>query len=967
MMEAMIMAELVFILLCVGAVIALAMWRAPVWAWAAFVAVVTLLIQTGYAFGPMGGISFTKLLAWLPAIALAVLAYRPIRRQYVITPAFRMVKKILPPVSATEREALEAGTIGFDAEIFSGEPDWENLRAVRPLSLTQEERAFLDGPAEELCRMANDWQVRAEQREVPQEIWDFVKRHGFLGMLISKEHGGLGFSPQAQSLVLGKIASRCPDVSIIVMVPNSLGPGELIEKFGTDEQKHHFLPRLAKGLDVPCFALTGPFAGSDAASMRDIGTVVRGTHNGKETLGIRLSWDKRYITLAPNATLLGMAFRLFDPEKLLGKGDDLGITLALVPTDHEGVQIGRRHLPCGNAFPNGPTWGENVFIPIDWIIGGPERAGQGWRMLMSCLAAGRAISLPASSTAAAKSMLRSTSAYARIRKQFGIAIGRMEGIEEPLARMVEAAYILESGRAVTASMVSSGAKPSVISALMKYKSTEWARQAINDAMDIHGGKAICDGPSNYIQAAYQSIPVSITVEGANILTRTLMVIAQGALRSHPWLMKEIEAAQHWDEEAGLNAFEQAFEGHVAFAVANFFGAFFHNITGGLLGRAPSVRHAGYWYRQAYRASRNFALVTDMSVALLGGGLKTRQRITGRLADALAEVYLVACMLKRFEDDGSPQEDRVILNLCARNALTRFYRSIGEVLDNFPNPAVGLLMRLAVFPVGNHWSFAPDRQAKAVARLVLEPGAVRDRLTREIFVTHDPNDATGVLEAAMVKVIASEDADRKIERAVREGKIKRFLGNDWLTDAASKGIVTQDEANLLRETEALVNKVIAVDHFDADEITGRSAMGHNSRPAGAFDKPPHATPQPVAQSAALQPAPAPRPVEAPAPRPVEAPVQESAPTLVPPAVPSALQPDPQPVIPAPEPAAAPQSEPAPRASIADGTPIRPASPAPVPAAPEAKPSSGPGQEPEQSGEQPSDQPAHRPGNGLHPAE
>jgi acyl-CoA dehydrogenase len=653
-MEVMAMAESVFfIVLALSAVIALAMWRAPLWAWAVLVGLITLAIQTGLAFGPMGGFTFTKVLGWLPTIALGVLAYRPIRRQYVITPAFRMVKKILPPVSATEREALDAGTIGFDAEIFGGEPDWEKLRAVRPLTLTPEERAFLDGPVEQLCRMADDWQIRAKHREVPQEIWDFVKRQGFLGMLISKEHGGLGFSAQAQSLILGKIASRSPDVAIIVMVPNSLGPGELIEKFGTDQQKHHYLPRLARGEEVPCFALTGPFAGSDAASMRDIGTVVRGRHNGSETIGIRLNWDKRYITLAPNATLLGMAFRLFDPEKLLGKTEDLGITLALVPTDHPGVQIGRRHLPGGNAFPNGPTWGENVFIPLDWIIGGPERAGQGWRMLMSCLAAGRAISLPASATAATKSMLRTTSAYARIRKQFGISIGRMEGIEEPLARLVEAAYILESGRAVTASMVAGGAKPSVISALMKYKSTEWARQAVNDAMDIHGGKAICDGPSNYIQAAYQSLPVSITVEGANILTRSLMVIAQGALRSHPWLMKEIEAAQHWDEEQGLNAFEEAFEGHVAFATANFFGAFFHNVTFGLFGRAPSVRHAGHWYRQAYRASRNFALVTDMSVALLGGGLKTRQRITGRLADALAEVYLVACMLKRFEDDGTP--------------------------------------------------------------------------------------------------------------------------------------------------------------------------------------------------------------------------------------------------------------------------------------------------------------------------
>ncbi len=873
------MSELVFILLALGAVIALAMWRAPLWAWAVLLALITLAIQTGLAFGPMGGFTFTKVLGWLPAIALAVIAYRPIRRQYVITPSYRMVKKVLPPVSATEREALEAGTVGFDAELFSGEPDWEKLRAVRPLTLTNEERAFLDGPVEELCRMTDDWQIRSERREVPEEIWEFIKRHGFLGMLISKDHGGLGFSAQAQSLILGKIASRSPDVAVVVMVPNSLGPGELIEKFGTPTQKEHYLPRLARGEEVPCFALTGPFAGSDAASMRDIGVVTRGQHNGGETLGIRLNWDKRYITLAPNATLLGLAFRLFDPDNLLGKSEDLGITLALVPADHPGVQIGQRHLPGGNAFPNGPTWGENVFIPLEWIIGGPDRVGQGWRMLMSCLAAGRAISLPASATAAAKSMLRNTSAYARIRKQFGISIGKMEGIEEPLARLVEAAYILKSGRAVTASMVAGGAKPSVISALMKYKSTEWARQAVNDAMDIHGGKAICDGPSNYIQAAYQSLPVSITVEGANILTRTLMVIAQGALRSHPWLMKEVEAAQNADQEEGLSAFESAFEGHVAFAVANFFGAFFHNITFGLFGRAPSVRHAGHWYRQAYRASRNFALVTDMSVALLGGGLKTKQRITGRLADALAELYLLCCMLKRFEDDGTPDSDRPILGLAAQNALTRFYGSISEVLDNFPNPLAGALMRLVIFPVGNHWRKISDSRSKTVARLVLEPGDVRDRLTREIFVTHDPKDATGVLEAALVKVVEAEEADRKIERAVRDGKIRRFLGNDWLHDAQAKGVITMDEEALLRQTDELVARVIAVDHFDPDEITGRSAIGHNSRPAQAFDQPPHLTTPPAAAATlASTPQPMPQPSK---PAPDDEAVEPSTPTLVPP--------------------------------------------------------------------------------------
>ena len=420
--------------------------------------------------------------------------------------------------------------------------------------------------------LIDDWQIRHATREIPEEIWEFVKKHGFLGMLISKEHGGLGFSAQAQSLILGKIASRSPDVVTIVMVPNSLGPGELIEKYGTDDQKQHYLPRLARGDEVPCFSLTGPTSGSDAATMRDIGTVVKGQHDGRETLGVRLSWDKRYITLGPKATLVGLAFRLFDPENLLGKGEDVGITVAMIPANHPGVNIGRRHLPSGAAFPNGPNWGTDVFIPIDWVIGGEKMAGQGWRMLMECLAAGRAISLPSSATAGAKAMLRVTSAYARIRRQFGLPVGRMEGIEEPLARIVETAYVNEAARGVTASMVSRGEKPSVISALMKYQTTERLRRAVNDAMDIHGGRAICDGPTNYLQSAYEMVPVGITVEGANILTRTLITFAQGALRSHPYLYQRDPIRPGPGRRARLrHSSRTPSSSHIAHSVSNMAG------------------------------------------------------------------------------------------------------------------------------------------------------------------------------------------------------------------------------------------------------------------------------------------------------------------------------------------------------------------------------------------------------------
>ena len=439
------MAEVVFLVLCVAGAVALAMHRVPLWAWAAALAGATLIWQTGLLHGELEEPAFTLLglLAWVPVAVLAGLSIGPVRRAALIEPAFRNIKALLPKVSATEQEALDAGTIGFDAELFSGTPDWQKLRDVPPITLSEEEKAFLDGPTSELCRTVDDWAIRHNLKEIPAEIWSFIKQHGFLGMLISKEHGGLGFSPQAQSLVLGRIASRSPDVATLVMVPNSLGPGELIEKYGTPEQKEHYLPRLAKGIEIPCFALTGPTSGSDAATMRDVGYVSKGRHAGKEVIGIKASWEKRYITLAPQATLIGLALRLIDPDNLMGRGEELGITVVLVPADHPGVEIGRRHLPSGAAFPNGPIWGRDVFIPIEWVIGGEKLVGQGWRMLMECLAAGRSISLPSSAAAGAKSLLRNTSAYARIRKQFDLAIGKMEGLQEPLARLVENAYVIE--------------------------------------------------------------------------------------------------------------------------------------------------------------------------------------------------------------------------------------------------------------------------------------------------------------------------------------------------------------------------------------------------------------------------------------------------------------------------------------------------------------------------------------------
>ncbi|MEX1059571.1 MAG: acyl-CoA dehydrogenase, partial [Methyloceanibacter sp.] len=581
--------------------------------------------------------------------------------------------------------------------------------------------------------------------------------------------------------------------------------------------------RLARGEEIPCFALTGPFSGSDAAAMRDVGVVTRGQHEGKETVGIRLTWDKRYITLAPKATLLGLAFRLFDPDNHLGRGEDVGITLALIPTDHPGVEIGRRHLPAGAAFPNGPTRGRDVFVPLDWIIGGRERAGQGWRMLMSCLAAGRSISLPATSAAAAKSMLRTSTAYARIRKQFNLPIGFMEGVEEPLARMIEAAYELEAARAVTASMVSAGEKPAVISALLKYVSTERMRQSVNDALDIHGGRGICDGPSNYIQGAYQMVPVGITVEGANILTRTLITFAQGALRSHPYLFTEIEALQDADRERGTELFARTFDDHVAFTVSNAAGALFHNLTFGVFASAPpNAGDTRRWWRELARASRSFALVADLTVALLGGGLKVKQKITGRMADALSELYLLSAILKRYDDDGRPKEDLKLVDYCAQNCLYRFDQALLGTLRNFPVRWAAWLMAPLVFPLGARRRPASDKDGKDIVRAALEPGAFRDRLTRDIFVSDDPGDRVGLLDYTLAKVVACEEADKKLERAIRKGEVKRFHDNDWIAEAEAKGVLTETEARALAELRDLVARVIAVDDFAAGELARSEA-------------------------------------------------------------------------------------------------------------------------------------------------
>jgi acyl-CoA dehydrogenase len=814
---------LVVVLIGIAGFLTLAMRRAPLWQWAVLALVVGLLsrVVTTPEFA-IDLISWGTLVALIPAIVLGLLCVTPVRRAVITGPAYNLVKSILPRVSRTEQEALDAGTVGWDAELFSGKPRWDKLLDIRKATLTAEEQAFLDGPVNTVCAMIDDWDTRHNRADLSPEVWAFLKEKGFLGMLIGKEHGGLGFSAQAQSQVVSKVASRSVAAGITVMVPNSLGPGELLEKYGTPEQKAKYLHRLAKGIDVPCFALTGPHAGSDAAGMRDVGVVTHELVNGKKTLGVRLSWDKRYITLAPVATLVGLAFHLHDPDHLLGETEHVGITLALVPANYPGVEIGRRHYPARSAFMNGPIRGKNVFIPMDMLIGGTAYAGQGWRMLMECLSTGRAISLPAIGTVSIKHALRVTSAYARIRRQFGIAVGIMEGVADPLSRMVRSAYTFEAARGLTASMVDEGQKPAVISALLKYRTTDAMRDRVNDALDIHGGRAVQDGPSNYLFSGYMTTPVAITVEGANILTRTLITFAQGALRAHPYLYTEIEAVQNADKRAGVVAFDAAFGGHISFMLRNMVGSFLHALSFGRFASSPgsTAPEMAKWYRQLARYSQSFALVGDWTVAFLGGDLKRKQRLSGRMADILSDLYLLSAVLRRYEDEGRIAEDRPLVDAIARDHLYAIEQGFAGVFQNFPNPVLRWVMRFLVFPLGRHRKPASDRETYRFARAVLRPGAFRDRLTMGTYVSMDPKDVTGVLEDAMIKVTKAEDIEAKFVRAVKKGIVERRLDRDAITDAVTAGVIDEAEAATLRLADLATDRVIKVDDFEFDELAAK---------------------------------------------------------------------------------------------------------------------------------------------------
>jgi len=791
----------------------LAFFRAPIFVWTAAAAV---LVASWATVLGLTATANAGLAAGFLGVAL-VLNLPVLRRRLLSDPILAMFRRILPDMSQTEKEAIDAGTVWWDADLFSGRPDWERLLATPAPKLNGEEQAFVDGPVEEACAMADEWEITHERYDLPPHLWQFLKDKGFFGMIIPKKYGGLGFSALAHSEVVTKLSSRCNALAVTVMVPNSLGPAELLLHYGTEDQKNHYLPRLAKGLEIPCFALTSPEAGSDAASIPDYGVICKGTWQGKEVLGMRLTWDKRYITLGPVATLLGLAFRLYDPEHLLGDREDLGITCALIPTSTPGVQIGRRHLPLNGAFQNGPNWGKDVFVPLDWIIGGREYAGKGWMMLMNCLAAGRSISLPASSAGGAKALARVTGAYARVRSQFRTPIGKLEGVEEALGRIAANAYQMEAARIMTAGSIDQGEKPSVISAIVKYHMTEGARACVNDAMDIHGGKGICLGPNNWVGRGYQVLPVGITVEGANILTRTLIIFGQGAIRCHPYVLREMRAAKEMSGEEASREFDDAFTAHIGHTLSNAVRTFVHGLTRSMfatapLNTAPDTRH---YYRHITRLSAAFAFLADVSMTAMGGALKRKEKISGRLGDVLSMMYLASATLKRYEDQGRLKADLPLVRWAVRNDLYRAQQAIDQVLSNFPVKPLATLLRWMIFPLGTPFRPPLDSRNHECAKLVLEPGAARDRLTAGIFVSPREDDATGVLEAAFLASVACEPVEKKFREAVRSGTLQPHPEIDTAQMARDRGVISAEEHALWQRKEALRRRVIHVDDFPQD--------------------------------------------------------------------------------------------------------------------------------------------------------
>ncbi|HWG10841.1 MAG TPA: acyl-CoA dehydrogenase [Rhodanobacteraceae bacterium] len=792
---------------------ACAYFRGRLWLWTLLTAI--SIVAVGMALHALRATEIVfAVFVVLFALPLNVV---PLRRALISGPLLKVFRRVLPKLSETEQVALDAGTVGFEGELFAGKPDWSKLLAQPKPQLSAEEQAFLDGPCEQLCRMVDDWQITHELADLPPEVWEFTKRNKFFGMIIPKRYGGLGFSALAHSAVLQKLSSISTTLASTVSVPNSLGPAELLLHYGSEEQKDHYLPRLADGREIPCFALTGPQAGSDATSIPDYGIVCRQLVNGVDTLGIRLTFDKRYITLAPVATLIGLAFRMYDPERLLGDKQDMGITLALIPRETLGLQIGRRHFPLNIPFQNGPLSGKDMFVPMSTLIGGQHMAGHGWRMLVEVLSVGRAISLPSNSTGFVRMAVAATGAYARIRKQFGLAIARFEGVEEALARIGGHAYALTALSRASAAAVDRGEKPAVPSAIAKYHATELGREVVKDSMDVHGGKAVQLGPSNYMGRNWQGAPITITVEGANIMTRSLMIFGQGAIRCHPWVLKEMEAARNADHAQGLRDFDAALFGHLGFGISNAARSFVLGLAFGKLGVVPGDAYTRRYYRKLDRYAAALALVADVSMGVLGGRLKFKEKLSARLGDVLSHLYITSAMLKRYEDEGRPEAERPLLAWAFHESVWCMQMAIDGVIRNFPVRPVAWMMRLLVFPFGRREVPPSDRLGRRVAALITAPNAARDALLRGIYLTPASNNPVGRMHALLADVVAAEPVERKFLKALKGGAITAHDYFEQLRQAVACGAISETERAQLERLRRATAEFINVDDFDPEEL------------------------------------------------------------------------------------------------------------------------------------------------------
>jgi acyl-CoA dehydrogenase len=759
-----------------------------------------------------------KVVVSVPYALLLLLNLRPLRLRLMTRPFLRSYRRLLPPMSATEREALDAGTVWWDGELFTGGPHWEKLMSAKVPALNQAEQAFLDGPCEDLCAMLDDWDITHTRADLSPEVWHFIKSRGFFGMIIPKRYGGLEFSAYAHSCVLIKISSRSGTASSTIAVPNSLGPAELLLHYGTDAQKDHYLPRLARGEEVPCFALTGPRAGSDAASIPDTGVICKGPWAGADIIGVKLNFSKRYITLAPVATVVGLAFRLFDPEHLMGDRADLGITCALIPRDTPGVSIGRRHFPLNVPFQNGPIQGKDVFVPLDALIGGFAMAGQGWRMLVEQLSVGRCISLPSSATGGAQAAVYASAAYARIRRQFNMPIGRFEGIEQVLARMAARTYIMDAARSVTAGAIDGGEKPSVPSAMLKYHATELGRMIANDAMDVHGGKGICLGPKNYLGRGYQIVPVAITVEGANILTRSLIIFGQGAVRCHPFVLKEMNAARNPDHETGVADFDRAITGHIGFAISNAVRSLVLGLTFARFTRVPQTGATKRYFQHINRYSASFALASDIAMLALGGYLKKKETLSARLGDVLSMMYLASMVLKHHENQGREAADLPLVEWACRSLLYQAQEQLHLFLRNFPNRPLAAFMRLLIFPRGLTYFPPSDRLGRAIADLIMNPTDARERLSRHIYKTPAAGNPLGLLQEALDLSAAAEALEKRVRvDGVKAGRVTALDLPGQIAQAEAAGILSAAEAAFLRGYDAKVSYLTGVDDFAPHEL------------------------------------------------------------------------------------------------------------------------------------------------------